>query len=325
MRNKDISKILFEIGEYLAMDDIPFKPQAYKKAALGINSLEEELADIYKGGGLNKLKDIPGIGEAIALKIEEAIKTGGVKLHKRLKKALPVDLYDLSGIEGVGPKRIRALYQKLGVKTVGDLKKVAKRGEVRGLDGFGEKSEEKILESIEYFENQKGRIPYVEAKEIADKFEKRVREHLKISQSIIAGSLRRKKETIGDLDILVVSKDPEEVMDFFVSQKEIGRIIAKGPTKSSVSLKQGVDVDLRVVEEESYGAALLYFTGSKSHNIWMRKIAQDKGLKLNEYGLFDGDKKIAGETEEEIYEKLGLEYIPPEKRENAGDWVTEKK
>lgn len=319
LRNSEIAQILQEIGEYLAMDNIPFKPQAYRRAAQTIRDLGEELGNTYESGGLKALKEIPGIGQAIAEKIEELLKTGKLKYYEKLKKDTPVDLSALSGIEGLGPQRVKALYDELGVKTVADLEKAAKSGKVRGLDGFGEKSEKNILKGIEFYHSHGQRSTLDKVMPIAQEFEERLRGLKEVDKVTVAGSFRRRKETIGDIDILVVSKKPDSVMDFFVNQDEVERVLAKGSTKSSVLLKTGIDVDLRVVEAKSYGAALNYFTGSKDHNVALRTIAQKRGLKLNEYGLFKGDKQIAGKTEKEIYEKLDLEYIEPEMRENTGE------
>jgi len=325
VKNQDIAKILREIGMYLEIKGIPFKPQAYEKAALSIESLSEGVEDIYKKGGLRALEDIPGVGISIAEKIEEFIKTDRVKEYEKLKKELPVDLSSLTSIEGVGPKLVLKLYKKLKVKNIDDLEKAAKAHKIRVLEGFGEKSETNILKGIEFVKKGGGRFLLGSVLPTVREIENKLGSLKEVRKIVVAGSIRRRKETIGDADILIVSQNPKPVMDFFVSLPDVIRVYAHGETKSAVKLKNGFDVDVRVVEEKSFGAALAYFTGSKEHNIAMREIAIKKGLKLSEYGLFRGAKQIAGKTEEEIYRVLGLQYIEPEMRENRGELELAKK
>ena len=321
--NQDIARVLYEISGYLEMEDAPFKPRAYEKAASAIEALDKDTSQIYKEGGLKALEEIPGVGVSIAEKIEEIIKTGKSKYHSQLKKEIPVNLLELLAVEGLGPKNIKKLYETLKIKNLADLEKAAKAGKIRGLEHFGEKSEENILKSIEFLKISGNRyilgFTMPELRKIADRLGK-IKGVKKVD---IVGSVRRRKETIGDADILAISENSKTIMDFFVNMPEVIRVYAHGETKSAIKLKNGMDVDLRVVPKESYGAALQYFTGSKDHNIIVREIAIKKGYKLNEYGLFkiSGKKeiKIAGETEEKIYEKLGLDYIEPEMRENQGE------
>ncbi len=310
---------MFEVSEYLAMQNVAFKPRAYEKASQTVADLEENLNDIYKKGGLKALKEIPGVGVSIAEKIEELLKTGKLKYHQELKKKTPVNLSQFIGIEGLGPKKIQKLHRELGIRSIKDLERAAKAGKIRGLETFGAKSEENILKGIEFQKKHAGRFLLGYIFPIAKTIEERLGGLPGVEEVAIAGSYRRWKETVGDLDMLVVSKKPEAVMDYFVKQPEVARVLAKGRTKSSVTLQNGMDVDIRVVEAKSYGAALAYFTGSKEHNVAMRVIAQRKGWKLNEYGLFSGSKQIAGRTEEELYKKLGLTYVEPEMRENWGE------
>lgn len=317
--NQKIAEVLLEIGEYLEMDGVAFKPRAYEKAAEAIQSLAEPVSEIYKKGGLKEIEQIPGVGRSIGEKIEEFILRGKIKEHEALKKKIPVDLAGLSAIEGLGPKSIKKLYEKLKIKNLAELEKAARAGKIRGLPGFGEKAEAKLLKGIEFQKKSGGRLSIGIVLPLAKIIEKRLSALPGVEKCVIAGSLRRRKETIGDIDILVVAKKAEAVMEKFVSMPEVARVLAKGPTKSSVTLDAGLDCDLRVVESASYGAALCYFTGSKDHNVTLRQLAVDKGLKLNEYGLWKGEKRVAGKTEEEIYKALGLEYIPPEMRENTGE------
>jgi len=319
MINAKITKIFYQIAEYLLMKDVAFKPQAYERSARLIESMEEDLEDIYKKGGVKALLKIEGIGQSLAEKIEEFIKTGKIKEYEKLKKECPVDLESLTAIEGIGPKTIRTLYEKLHVKTLKDLEKAAKAHKVQKLPRFGPKVEENILTGIEFAKGSHGRFLLGFILPLVRKIEKRLKDLDFVSETVAAGSVRRMKETIGDIDILVISNNPSKVMDFFCRMPEVQKIIARGETKSSVRLDLGLDADVRVVPKESFGAALQYFTGNKDHNIELRKIAQYKKLKLNEYGLFHGKKQVAGKTEEEVYKILGLEWMEPELRENTGE------
>ncbi len=319
MNNHDIARIFYEIGLYLEMWAVAFKPQAYEKAAVIIDDLKEDVSEIYKKGGLKALEAIPGVGVSIAKKIVELIKTGHLKYYEQMKKKMPVNLEELSKVEGLGAKTIKILYQKLGVKDLKSLKKAAQEGKIRKLEGFGEKSQENILRGIEFLERYGQRFVFGFMMPQIRDIESRLRKIKGVEKAVVAGSVRRRKETIGDIDILAIAENSRSVMDFFISMPEVASVVAHGSTKSAVKLKNGLDVDLRVVPQESYGAALAYFTGSKDHNIVLREIAIKKGWKLNEYGLFKGKRQIAGKTEEEIYKKLGLDYIEPEMRENTGE------
>lgn len=317
--NAKIAEIIGAMGEYLAMQGVAFKPRAYEKASEAISSLAEPVSEIYKKGGLKEVEKIPGVGRSIGEKIEEFILSGKIKEYDKLKKDIPVDLVELSSVEGLGPKSIKKLYDKLKIKNLAELEKAARAGKIKNLPGFGAKAEAKLLKGIEFQKKSEGRLPIGRVLPLAKSIEDRLGSVPGVSKCVVAGSLRRRKETIGDIDILVVAKNPERVMEKFTSLPDVARILAKGPTKSSVTLDAGLDADLRVVEPAAYGAALNYFTGSKDHNIALREIAIKKGLKLNEYGLWKKEKRIAGKTEEELYRALGLGYIPPEMRENTGE------
>lgn len=324
--NKEIALACNQIGYFLEMDGVAFKPKAYEKVAAVIFDLTEEVYDIYLRGGINALENIPGIGISIAEKIEELLKTGKIKYLEGLKKKWPVKIDEFMAIEGIGPKTVRHLYDKLGVKNLNDLERALNNNKISKLEGFGEKSQEKILKNIEFHKKSGGRMTLGSIMPEIKKLEEKLKTIKGVERVDIAGSVRRKKETVGDIDILVVSKNSKAVMDFFVTMPEVEMVIAHGETKSSIKLKNGLDADLRVVPSESYGAALSYFTGSKEHNIALREVAMKKGWKLNEYGLFEvgglkikNEKLIAGKNEEEIYEKLGLRYIEPELREMHGE------
>ncbi|HBI25695.1 MAG: PHP domain protein [Candidatus Wolfebacteria bacterium GW2011_GWC2_39_22] len=322
--NAEIAAILGEIAEYLEMDDVPFKPRAYQKVADVIGSLEEEVVEIYKKGGLKAIEKIPGVGVSIAEKIEEYIKTGRIQHYEELKKKIPVDLRTLSAVEGLGPKKIKKLYWELDIKTLADLEQAALSGALNKVDGFGPKSTENIIKGIEFVKTSGGRLVLGNVFPAIAHIKSELEGIKGVEKVTIVGSARRKKETVGDFDLLVVAKDAQPVMDFFVKMREVIRVHAHGATKSSVRIKSGIDVDIRVVPKESYGAALVYFTGSKAHNVLLRQLAIKKGLKLNEYGLFrmkggKEEKMVAGDTEEGIYNTLGLEYIEPEMREDVGE------
>ena len=319
MINQEIANIFYEIAHFLEMEGIQFKPYAYQKAAISLESLERDIRDIYREGGRKFLEKIPGVGESIAEKIEEYLKTGKIKYYQDLKRKTPVKMQDLTAVEGLGPKKVKTLYQKLGIRNIKDLEKAVKAHKIAPLFGFGEKTEKNILEGIAFLKRSKGRFLLGEILPKVKEVYKKLKNLKEVEKVNPAGSVRRMKETIGDVDFLVISKNPSRVMDFFVSLPGVVRIWGKGTTKASVRMKEGFDMDIRVVPARSYGSALQYFTGSKEHNIAIRRIAMDKGLKLSEYGLFHGPKMIAGKTEEEIYKALGMEWIPPEMRENQGE------
>lgn len=319
MTNAEMAKILREIAFFLDMEEIPFKPRAYEKAAYGIEALDTPLDEIYRQGGIKAVEEIPGVGRSIAEKLVTLIETGKLPYYEGLRLKSPVDVEHLTAIEGLGPKKIKVLYDQLGIRTVDDLERAAMEGKIHPLPHFGEKSEQKILKGISFFKKSGSRYPIGMILPLIRNIEKRLEKVHGVKRLAVAGSIRRWKETIGDGDLLAVSNDPDRVMDFFVSMPEVIYIHAKGPTRSSITIKGGIDVDLRVVPEESFGAALCYFTGSKAHNIHLRKIAIGKGLKLSEYGVFRGKRSIAGRTEEEVCVALGLPFIPSELREETGE------
>jgi DNA polymerase (family 10) len=334
--NRAVAELLREIGEYLAMQNVPFKPRAYEKAADAIEGIEEEISEIYKAGGIKALEEIQGVGVSIGEKIEEFLKTGRIAYYEGLKKKAPVNLSELAKVEGLGPKSIKHLYEKLGVKDLADLEAAARAGKIAKLEGFGKKSEEKILKGISFAKSSGGRFVLGFVMQEIRIIEERLRKLHGVLKIIVAGSVRRRKETVGDADILIISKKASPIMDSFVAMPGVAAVIAHGKTKSSVKLASGINVDLRVVPAESYGAALNYFTGSKEHNVALRALAMQKGWKLNEYGLFteqSGKKRgmtqvgkmIAGRTEEELYKKFGMDYIEPELRENTGELVAARK
>jgi DNA polymerase (family X) len=321
LKNFEIARILHEIAIYQEMKGEKFKPRAYEKAALYIGSLNDDLGIIYKKGGIKALMQLPGIGKSIAEKLVELIQTDELTYYEQLKRQIPVDLTTLSSIEGMGPKKVKVLYEKLGITNIEELEKAIRERKVRALQGFGETSEQKILKGIEFHKKSHGgRFILGFVLNTFEDILQRLKSLDTVKNAQLAGSARRMKESIGDADFLASSDKSEKVMDFFTSMPEVAYIHTKGRTKSTVRLKSGINCDLRIVPEESFGATLQYFTGSKQHNVVLRTIALHKGYKLNEYGLYDKrNKQIAGRTEESIYSRLGLPFITPELREDNGE------
>lgn len=301
------------------MEGVAFKPYAYERAAISLESLGEDVGDIYRRGGVKALMEIPGVGKAIADHIEEYLKTGKVKHYENYKKKLPIDLDELTKVEGMGAKKAKVLYEKLGIKTIKDLEKAANAHKIAPLFGFGEKTEKNILQGLEFLKKDKGRFLLGYIMPTVNDILKKLGNLKEVERISVAGSVRRKKETIGDVDILAVSKNPEKVMNFFVKMEGVEKVWGKGGTKASIRMREGFDIDLRIVPKRSYGSALQYFTGNKDHNIATRKIAIEKGLKLSEYGVFKGKKQIAGATEEDVYKSIGMSWMDPELRENEGE------
>ncbi|HLG24917.1 MAG TPA: DNA polymerase/3'-5' exonuclease PolX, partial [Candidatus Nanoarchaeia archaeon] len=283
-----------------------------------IDTLSEDIEQVWKE---NRLTEISGIGEGITKKIDEFLKNNKSLYLEKLKKDTPVDLEQLRKIEGLGPKRIMKIYRELGVKNTEELKNAALSKKIRTIEGLGPVVETNILKAIEFSKKSGGRFSLFDALLSAEEIKNSLKQLKEVDRVEIAGSVRRMKETIGDIDILVTSKNSTRVMDFFTKMKIIADVIAKGETKSSVKLKNGMQADLRVIPDEIFGAGLMYFTGSQQHNIVLRRIAIQKGMKLSEYGIFENkkNKRIAGATEPEMYEKLGLDYIEPEMRESNGE------
>jgi DNA polymerase (family 10) len=323
IKNSDVAKAMRDLGfltEMMEEDpNVQFRARAYYRAADTIASLQENVIDIYGRQGVNGLLEIPAVGKAIASKIEEYLKGGKIQHLEELKAKVPIDIDELYGIEGIGPKTIKMFYDKLQIKNLADLEKAATEGKLKTLPGFTEKKEQDIFKRIEFFKRGKGRLIIGEVYPLVKQIEKRLQHIAGVKNAVAAGSIRRMKETIGDIDYLVAANDPKRVIDFFVKMPEVQEILGMGQAKAFVKLASGIDADLLVVPEESWGAALQYFTGSKEHSVQLRKIAISKGFRLNEWGVFKGDKRIAGATEEGVYKTLGLQWIPPEMRENAGE------
>ncbi len=325
--NKEISKILYEMAILLEMKEVEFKPRAYEKAAASIEVLAEDIGDVYKHGGLKALEDIPGVGHSIGEKIEEYIKTKHVQEYEKLKKSIPVDIEGLASVEGIGPKTILRLYKKLGIKTRDQLEKAATEGKLE-KGGFGKKTQDNILKGISFLKKEHGRYLLGEIMPAAEKILERIRALPEVERAEFGGSLRRMMETVGDLDFIAFSEKPAEVVEKFLNFPEVKSVHSKGEHKALVRLNIDTDADIWVLDPKSMGAALIGWTGDKQHNIALRTLAEKKGWMLNDYGLWHGKPSsraqvegtlLASKTEEEVYRKLGMDWIPPELRENKGE------
>jgi len=318
VHNAEIAGIFNQIADLLEIEGAnQFRVRAYRNAARTIGGLPRSVADLIEEG--QDLTELPGIGEDLAGKIEEIVETGSLVQLEEIKRRTPPELADLLKISGLGPKRVQALREELGIVSREDLEQAARQGKVQQLDGFGEKIEQGILQDIERAKGEEERTLLMVAEQIVEPLVDYLREGGRVENVIVAGSYRRRKETVGDLDILATSEESAKAIERFVEYEDVEEVDSKGETRSTVVLRSGMQVDLRVVPQGSYGAALLYFTGSKSHNIALRNMALEQDLKINEYGVFKGEDQIAGQTEEEIYDICDLPYIPPELRENRGE------
>lgn len=324
MKNVEIVRIFREIAYLIQIaENDPntiYKVRAYEKAADVIENLTVGLEEIYLKNGIQDLRKIPSIGNAISLKIEEFIKSHKIDYHQELTTKIPLKISEFYNMRGIGPKTIKILYEKLKITSISDLEKAASEGRIAKLKGFSKMKEENILRTIQLSKKNKTRYLLGDVYPLIKNIESRLTTEDSVIRCAVVGSFRRMKETIGDIDILVSTKEPEKVVNFFVNMPEVEEIKGKGKAKAFVELSNGIGVDLLVVPEESFGSASQYFTGNKDHNISLRNLAISIGLHLNEWGLFTKKKKqIAGDDEQEIYEKLHLQYIPPELRENCGE------
>ena len=318
MKNQEVSRIFNDIADLLEIKgDNPFRIRAYRRAAMNIEGFSRDVAETSKA----ELMEIPGIGKDLAGKVEEYVKTSKIQSFEDLKKEMPETLSVLLSVPSLGPKTAKLLFDELNVADIDALEQLAREHKLSGLPGIKEKTEENILKGIEMLKRGRERKPLGNALPIAHDIYEYLKRNSPVKKLSIAGSIRRYKDTIKDIDILGTSRDPKAVMNIFVHMPQVKDVIMQGPTKSSVFIEEGIQVDLRIVEEESFGAALAYFTGSKAHNVRLREMAVKKGLKINEYGVFRerDDKKVGGEKEEDIYKILGLPFIPPELREDSGE------
>jgi DNA polymerase (family 10) len=316
--NDDVARVLTEFADLLAIvADDPFKPRAYEKAARAIGGFPDELRDLDDAG----IRAIPNVGKSIAEKVRSVLETGTFRELEELRAQVPSGVRSMTAIPGFGPKKAMVVYQELGIDGLEELVAAARDGRLRGLKGFSAKTEENVLQAVQRAQRDTGRVTIDVAMGVAEALLERLRTITDVRRAELAGSLRRMAETIGDVDLLVASASPAPIMDAFTGYDDVERILARGETRSSVVTRSGLQVDLRVIPEEAWGAAMIYFTGSKAHNVRIREMAVRKGLKLNEYGLFQvqTDELIAAESEGDVYERLGLPFIEPTLREDRGE------
>lgn len=325
MTNKEIADKLREMALFYEMEEVPFKPAAYERAADSVAGAQDEAAALHAEGGRKALKRIAGVGEGISHHIEQLLKTGTFSELARMRKRYPMDLLALTSIDDVGPKRAKLLFKKLRIKDLDGLERAARAGEIGRLQGFGKKTEDNILKSVARRRSAGGRKVLGRVLPIAERMVAELRALPGVRHAEVAGSIRRRQETVGDIDILVTTSAPERVMAVFTGFPEVADVLEHGPTKTVVRLANGMQADVRVIPDESFGAALQYFTGSKEHNVVLRKLAIAKGLKLNEYGIWRGKRRVASRTEEDVYKALGLPAMPPEIRTDSGEIDAAKK
>ncbi|MBI2845009.1 MAG: DNA polymerase III, partial [Chloroflexi bacterium] len=319
MDNQELGKIFREIADILSIQgEDRFRINAYIRAAEAIEHHPVELKDLWKEG---RLGEVPGVGEAIAKKIDEIFRTGKLKYLQDLRREVPPGVVSLLSVPDIGPKTAKLLWKELGITSVAKVEKAAKAGLLRDLPGLGARSEERILQGIEMMKRLSGRLLLSEASPVAEEFIAHLQAKSPVEKVEAVGSLRRRKPTIGDVDILATSKKPSKVMEAFTKYRRVAQVLSQGSTKSSVVLDNGLQVDLLVLPNEKFGAALVYFTGSKEHTVELRELALTQGLSLSEHGFvrLKDKKEILCPTEEEVYQKLGLQWIPPEMREAAGE------
>ncbi|WJW76631.1 DNA polymerase/3'-5' exonuclease PolX [Thiohalobacter sp. IOR34] len=318
VHNEDIARIFDQIADLLEIEGAnPFRIRAYRNASRTLRELGQDVRLLREAG--EDLTRLPGIGKDLAAKIAEIIETGRCRALEKLQKRLPPDLSELLRIPGLGPKRVHALYHDLDIHTLEQLERAARDGRIRELPGFGAKTEARILETLAAHADSSRRFKLAVAAQYAEPLLAYLRALPGVEQAEVAGSYRRAKETVGDLDILAIAEDGEAVTRAFTEYDEVENVLSQGPTRATVLLRSGLQVDLRVVPAESYGAALYYFTGSRAHNIAVRRLAQKRGLKFNEYGAWRGRRRVAGDTEPSMFRAIGLPFIPPELRENRGE------
>lgn len=318
IQNSDVKDIFNKVADLLDIKGAnPFRVRAYRNAARTVASLPRNVSEMVNAG--DDLTELAGIGEDLAGKIKEIVKTGSLAQLEEIQKDTPSELDKLMKIDGLGPKRVKALYHEMNIGNVRQLREAAENGKIREIEGFGKKTEQKILEDLQRKDGQGKRIKLLDAEQRAEPLVAYLKKTKGLKAIVVAGSFRRRKETVGDLDILVTAKKDAKVMERFVHYEDVRKVVSKGKTRSTVILRSGLQVDVRLVPQVSYGAALHYFTGSKAHNIAVRKIGVSKGYKINEYGVFKGDDRIAGKSEKEVYQQVDLPYIEPELREDRGE------
>ncbi|OAQ21463.1 DNA polymerase/3'-5' exonuclease PolX [Thermosulfurimonas dismutans] len=317
MKNQEVAEIFRKVASLLEIKgDNPYRIRAYQRAAQNIEALTRDIEDLARR---NQLSRIPGIGADLASKIKEILETGTLRLYEELKKEIPQELLRFLEIPGLGPKKAKIIYETLGITSIEDLERACKEHKIARLPGMGYKTEENILRGIKLLREKIGRRPLGEVLPLAEDLVVYLKRKAPVEKIAVAGSIRRRRETVKDIDVLVTSKNPFSVMEAFVAYPGVEEVLVHGETKTSVRIKPGIQVDLRVVDPECWGAALAYFTGSKAHNIRLRELGVERGLKINEYGIFRGNERIGGRKEEEVFSAVDLPWIPPELREDRGE------
>ncbi|HIE33426.1 MAG TPA: DNA polymerase/3'-5' exonuclease PolX [Thermodesulfobacteriaceae bacterium] len=317
MKNQEVAEIFRKVASLLEIKgDNPYRIRAYQRAAQNIEALTRDIEDLARR---NQLSRIPGIGADLAGKIKEILETGTLRLYEELKKEIPQELLRFLGIPGLGPKKAKIIYETLGITSIEDLERACKEHKIARLPGMGYKTEENILRGIKLLREKIGRRPLGEVLPLAEDLVEYLKRKAPVEKIAVAGSIRRRRETVKDIDVLVTSKNPLSVMEVFVAYPGVEEVLVHGETKTSVRIKPGIQVDLRVVDPECWGAALAYFTGSKAHNIRLRELGVERGLKINEYGIFRGNERIGGREEKEVFSAVELPWIPPELREDRGE------
>jgi DNA polymerase (family 10) len=319
IKNKELSYLFSQLALYFEIQGVPFKPQAFLKVKETLETLKEDVEKIYQKEGFGGLENIPGVGKGIAGKIEEYLKTGEIQELQVYRKKMPVNIEELTLVEGIGPKMIKELWEHLKIKNLEEFERAAKKGKIAKLPLFGEKKQQNILEAISFLKKSQGRQLLANIYPIAKKYEEELKESGLVKQAVVVGSLRRMKETVKDIDILVTTKEPKKAMDFFVDMIPHEKVLSKGKTRICLQSYEGFDVGIRVVVQEVFGAASWYFTGSKEHNVKIEALAKKKGFTLSERGLYKGKTLIPCATEEEVYKALGMQYTEPELREDQGE------
>jgi DNA polymerase (family X) len=318
IHNADVARIFNRLADLLEIDGAnPFRVRAYRDAARIVADLPQEVSALLSAG--KDLSELHGIGKDLAGKIEEIVRTGHLALLDDTGQRIPEGLLELLTLGPLGPKRVKTLYEELGIKGLADLEAAARAGKIHDLHGFGQKMEQRLLDALAHHVTEAPRPLLAAVEGVAQDLVRHLSRARGVGKVVAAGSYRRRKETVGDLDILVTAAPDSDVMDRFVGFEEVAGVLGHGHTRSTVRLRSGLQVDVRVVPETSYGAALHYFTGSKAHNIAVRSRGVERGLKINEYGVFRGDTQIAGRIDQEVYAQVGLPYIEPELRENRGE------
>jgi DNA polymerase (family 10) len=315
--NRAVAGTLRELAARLELEGIPHAPRAYRRAAETVERERRSVAGICEKEGVEGLDALPGIGSHIAQTLHELLSTGAIARLERLRRTTPVEVMSLLAINGIGPKRLRTLWEELQVRTVEDLEHAVAQKSVQGLPGFGARSEERLRQVLRLRRRGAGRIPLARATVIAERLRAEIEKHPNVLRCAVAGSIRRGRAKVGDIDLVVASDDAEAVAHDFLARPEIALVYAKGPHRVSVALDSSIDVDLRIVPPACFGSALLYFTGNRAHTVALRQLALAQGLRLNEYGLFRGKRKLAGKTEEEVYAALSLPCLSPEARQGA--------